>query len=317
MPVSAEYGSSMEQPARPGGRAALVGTLTVERFGFDGFTIRRNDYGGSTAGFVAVYTGRVLGNQIAGEVLWSWPGRWNRTPTGQWAGTVLEPADYTLLDPNLACNPFYAISSQEALERGTQAIDAKHADDGVCWLRMAADKGNPTAQGFLAAILYKGIGVPVNLPEAVALAQKAVEGGSYIGERCLWLMYGNGDGLPKDAAKAEYWRGRAELDKLAAIQAEQKADEELRRQQLDARTLQNQQAQLQASAQQRQVRQNIQGLLLLGLMLGAFAAEFDGPSESGGSNPQLDRYNSLERQCRTGASSYACQQLHPFFRDDH
>lgn len=293
-------------------------TLSVERFGFDGITIRRNDYAGSTPGFVAVYTGRILGKQIEGEVTWSWPGRWHNSPKGTWAATVVEPANYTILDPNLACKPSYVMSSQEALERGAQAINAKNAVTGTCWLRMSAAKGNPTAQGLLAAILYKGIGVPVNLPEAAALAQKASESGNYVGERCLWLMYANGEGLPKDPAKAEYWRAKAQQDKLAAIQAEQEAEEEFKRQQEDALRFQMQQSRLQQSnTQQIQLRQNVQSLVLLGLFLGAFAADFDTPSGGSDNNDfEMNRYDSLDRQCRSG-KSYACYQLHPFSSDDH
>jgi hypothetical protein len=269
--------------------------LTVERFDFDGIVIRRIDFAGRTPGINALYTGKMRGNRIEGDVTWSWPGHWNKSPSGKWSATVMEPTNYSILDPNVSCTSTSRVSADEALERGVQAVQAKNAVTGSCWLRISARQGNANAQGFLAAILYRGVGVPVNRPEAVVWAQKASEQGNYVGERCLSLIYGNGDGLPKDPSKAEYWRAKAEQDKLASIQAEQKVEDERKREQ--------QAIQLAMARQsQAQFRQNLQGVIMFGLILGAIAGDSD--SSGGSRHPDgLDRYNALKESCADGFTS--------------
>jgi hypothetical protein len=290
----------------PSGASA---TLIVDRFNFDNVTVRRNDRSGSTPGFVAVYTGKVIGNQLLGQVDWYWPGHWSRHVNGKWAATILEPASYNIIDPNIPCRSSYAISPSESLERGAMATEAHKAIIGACWLQMSADAGNATAQGMLAAIYYKGIGVPVNLPEAVRLAKKAAEQDNYVGERCLWLMYSSGKGLPKDPAKADYWRAKADQDKLAAVKADEQEQQQLAEQQQEARRYQAQQAQLQQRAvAELQFRQNAQSLALIGLLLGIFASDFDSePSSSGSSGIYTNPYN--HNQCYSGNGG--CGSLPP------
>ena len=75
--------------------------LTIERFDFDDVVIRREDVVGRTPGITAIYTGKIQGNRIEGNVTWSWPGHWNKSPSSTWYATVLEPANYTLIDPKL------------------------------------------------------------------------------------------------------------------------------------------------------------------------------------------------------------------------
>jgi hypothetical protein len=279
-------------------------TLTVEKFGFDGVTVRRNDYSGSTPGFVAVYSGKVIGNQLFGEVLWSWPGHWNHSPTGKWAGSVLEPANYNIIDPSIPCDSKYSISPAEAADRGVMAITGHDAQGGACWLRMAADAGNVPAQGMLAALDYKGMGVAVNLPEALDLARKAARQGSYLADRLLSLMYGNGEGVPKDPAKADYWRTKADQDKLAADRDTQQEQQQLAQQQQEARGFQAEQAQLQNRASvQPQVRPNLQDLALIALLLGNA-----GGSGTAGGNSRA-RLEQLESQLKE--AQYECRQINP------
>ena len=75
--------------------------LTIERFDFDSVVIRREDVVGRTPGITAIYTGKIQGNRIEGNVTWSWPGHWNKSPSSTWYATVLEPANYALIDPKL------------------------------------------------------------------------------------------------------------------------------------------------------------------------------------------------------------------------
>jgi TPR repeat protein len=247
-------------------------TLTVERFDFNGVTIRRQDNSGSTPGFVAVYTGKVIGNQIFGEELMSWPGHWSRSPTGTWAATIVAPADYNILDTSIACDPNYSVSTKEALVRGELAMRVQHAPGAVCWLRIAAGAGDATAQGLLATLLWEGVGATVNLAEAADLAQHSASQGNFIGEGCLSLMYETGQGLPKDSDKAQFWRAKAEQDKITAGQAEQKERELLTQQLQQSRALQAQQSQPQQHAGappangQSAVERNLQSLARMAAM---------------------------------------------------
>lgn len=278
-------------------------TLTPERFGFDGVTVRRNDISGSTKGFVAVYTGKVYGNQLMGEVDWYWPGHWNHHIMGKWAATILEPADYNVIDPGIACDGKYGVSPEEGVERGVMAITAHRAQTGACWLRMSADAGNATAQGMLAALELRGIDVALNLSEAVRLAQQAAGQGSYLGERCLSLMYESGKGVEKDSGKASYWREKAERDRLAAVKVQQQEQDQLAQQQKEARGYQAQQAQRQHSAvaAAQQPRLNLQNLALLGMLLGG-----DDGNSGGGSRADI---NSLESQVQD--AEHDCHAVGP------
>jgi hypothetical protein len=65
--------------------------LTVERYDAEGITIHRNDQAGVTAGLQAVYTGKLKGNQIEGEIAWEWPPQLKGTH-GIWNATIEEPA---------------------------------------------------------------------------------------------------------------------------------------------------------------------------------------------------------------------------------
>lgn len=279
-------------------------TLTVEKFGFDGVKLRRNDYSGSTPGFVAVYTGKVIGNQLFGEVLWSWPGHWTHSGTGKWAASILEPANYNIIDPSVPCDSKYAISPGEAADRGILAVAGHDAQAGACWLRMAAGAGNVSAQGMLAALDYRGMGVAVNLPEALDLAQAAAGQGSYLADRVLSLMYGNGEGVPQDLTKADYWRSKSDQDKLAADRVTQEEQQRLVQQQQEARGFQAEQTRLQNRAGvQPQIRQSVQSMALIALLLGQV-----GGSGRVGGNPQA-RLEQLESQLRD--AKYECRQINP------
>jgi len=301
----------------PGG---YVATLTVERFGFDGVTIHRHDTSGPKPGAVAVYTGKIIGDQLTGEIQWSWPGHSDQLHKGPFAATILEPKGFSLIDPDIPCDSPYTIPPKEAADRGVMAIEAHQAETGACWLRRAANAGNAAAEGMLATLEYKGMGVPVNLPEAANLAQKSARQGNYLGERCLSLLYANGQGLPKDAAKAEYWRAKAVKDKSVSDEAERQEDQQLAKEQQDARAFQARQAgsqqtgsQQNASAQQRN-RQTLQALALLGLVAGGGG---DDSCDSGDSRTRIyclqSKVDKADRDCRsdpTGRDDQAVEACH-------
>ena len=71
--------------------SGAVAALSVERFDSDAIVIRRTDTGGSTPGLTAIYTGKLTGNRIDGDVTWSWSGFRNKTATGKWYATIGAP----------------------------------------------------------------------------------------------------------------------------------------------------------------------------------------------------------------------------------
>jgi hypothetical protein len=83
--------------------------------------------------------------------------------------------------------------------------------------------------------------------------------------------------------QAEYWCGKSEQDKLAAMVAEKKAQEQRRQQQL----------------QPNARRRNLQGPIMLGLLLGTLASDSDsGPSAYNDSDERYRRgeYQPLQRR---------------------
>lgn len=188
---------------------------------------------------------------------------------------------------NVPCDASSHISIAEANERAEQLMEANDLVSATCWLRIGAKQGDAEAEGSLATILYRGIGVPVNVPEAAIWAEKASAQNYFLGEHVMSLMYASGNGKPKDPAKAEFWRARYEKDKLASERAQQQA-QEAQRQRAQAQAQQNQEA----------------GMLMLQLLLGAFSAD----SDSRGSTFGPNRYDENKSGCAAGYSS-ACARI--------
>jgi hypothetical protein len=68
--------------------------LAIQRFDAEQVVIRRTDTGASTRGATAVYTGRVHGHRIDGDVVYNWPGHWGNKPmTLHWYADILDPND--------------------------------------------------------------------------------------------------------------------------------------------------------------------------------------------------------------------------------
>lgn len=75
-----------------------VAELTIKQFDDNGIAILRKDLPASSSyGLIAIYTGRLYGNQIHGYATWSWPGHWdNRRPSDKWIATVRNVASSDL-----------------------------------------------------------------------------------------------------------------------------------------------------------------------------------------------------------------------------
>jgi len=142
--------------------------------------------------------------------------------------------------PDIPCNSStFQGSGAEAAARGSHAVELKNYQTASCWLHIGADKGNPDAEGMLAAMLYKGLSGPPSYAQALGWAQKSAAQDSYLGDRVLSLMYASGHGVAKDDWQAQFWDTKAEKDKAAAVLAEQQVQQ---RQQQQAQRAQAQQA---------------------------------------------------------------------------
>ena len=93
-----------------------------------------------------------------------------------------------------------------AFTRGRKAAaDLKDFSTAACWFRIAANQGEPRAQGMLAYLLYEGKGTDRDYPQAFSWAQKSAERKDMLGEMVLVTLYKEGKGVPADPQKAAYW----------------------------------------------------------------------------------------------------------------
>jgi TPR repeat protein len=100
-------------------------------------------------------------------------------------------------------------SPEEALARGTlYLLVLKDEKTAACWTRTSADAGNRDAQDAYAYDLWKGIGVPQNLPEALSRFQRSAMQGSFYAAEDLADMFAKGEGVPVSNQRARYWRTR-------------------------------------------------------------------------------------------------------------
>ncbi|MCH7693774.1 MAG: sel1 repeat family protein, partial [Proteobacteria bacterium] len=75
--------------------------------------------------------------------------------------------------------------------------------------RRAAEQGSVVAQINLAAMYYKGQGVPQDDAEAATWYRKAADQGDAVAQNNIGLMYDNGRGVPQDYGAAVKWYRRA------------------------------------------------------------------------------------------------------------
>lgn len=80
------------------GNNGALAKLSILQFDSDGIVILRTEMPKSVSyGLSALYTGKMIGDRIAGYATWSWPGHWNnRNPAGKWSATVREDASQDL-----------------------------------------------------------------------------------------------------------------------------------------------------------------------------------------------------------------------------
>lgn len=83
---------------------------------------------------------------------------------------------------------------------------------------IAAELGNPFAQGMLGQMYFRGLGVNRDSVQAAEWYRKAAEQGHAGAQCCLGAMYSNGEGVTKDKTKAVEWLRKAAEQRNALAQ---------------------------------------------------------------------------------------------------
>lgn len=71
---------------------------------------------------------------------------------------------------------------------------------------VAANEGDAKGEAAVAVMLHDGIGTKQDFTKAIFWARESAKLGNRLGETELMQMYANGDGTPKNPAKAEELR---------------------------------------------------------------------------------------------------------------
>ncbi len=81
----------------------------------------------------------------------------------------------------------------------------RNTDEGIKWLRRAAESGEPVAQIQLGARYDYGLGLPQSDTDAFAWYRKAADQGSAIAQLYIGIMYNDGRGVSGDLVAAHMW----------------------------------------------------------------------------------------------------------------
>jgi hypothetical protein len=193
-----------------------VAELTV--VAFDGTTIHihRADPVGSYssefvngAEFYADYYGTISGNRIEGQVVYmgnGHPDTWHATIVNE--NFCTERAGKCPLTPD------------ELSVLGRRASEAKMYAPAFRCFELAAVKGDPDGEGFVATMIMNGWREKLTPEQIVALLKDSASHDSYAGEKGLAQAYEDGVIIPKDPKQAAYWNDRA-----ATWQARKEAQE--------------------------------------------------------------------------------------------
>jgi len=82
-------------------------------------------------------------------------------------------------------------------------------EKGQYWAEIAAEKGTPEDQSYLAYLFEKGTIIPQDFEKAMYWLTKAAEGGYASAQKELALAYADGDKVPQDKEKSVYWYTKA------------------------------------------------------------------------------------------------------------
>ena len=99
-----------------------------------------------------------------------------------------------------------ALSPKEAFSKGIDCLGTEENEEGVKWVRMAAEQGLDLAQNFLGELYEAGYGGLEEDPaEAVRWYRKAAEQGLDDAQFRLGFCYINGIGVAENPAEASLW----------------------------------------------------------------------------------------------------------------
>jgi len=101
-----------------------------------------------------------------------------------------------------------AVFSDE-LEEGRAALELAEYRTAATHFAHAAEAGNAAAQYELATLYHEGDGVPRDLARAIYWYTHAAEQGNTPAQYWLCVMHREGIGVPRDYAEAFYWCHRA------------------------------------------------------------------------------------------------------------
>jgi hypothetical protein len=224
-------------------RSGAIGNLTIKSFTPDDILILRRDTGGSTPGIAAIYTGKLHGNRIDGNVTWSWPGHFAKSPTGTWYATFDEPKTNTnknsiisqarpkpspdlpapLPDPPVSRGPisktmdrgmFTTLSTSDPPEVSrvsdvdawakAEVFEAQNKfSDALFWFERAASKGDMEAASEIGFFYQRGLGVQLNNEMAVRWYEVATAAGDMVAMRRLAVMLFRGLGVQQDLVRSD------------------------------------------------------------------------------------------------------------------
>ena len=80
-----------------------------------------------------------------------------------------------------------------------------HQAEAMKWYRLAADRGDASAQFNLGIIYDEGLGVPRDYAEAMKWYSRAANQGFASAQYNLGAMYFEGRGVPEDFVQAHMW----------------------------------------------------------------------------------------------------------------
>jgi hypothetical protein len=182
-----------------------VAKLTVTAFDGTTIHIHRADPVGSYssqfingAEFYADYYGTISGNRIEGQVVYMGNGH-----PDTWHATIVNGDFCTERAGKCPLNP------DQLSVLGRRASEAKMYAPAFRCFELAAAKGDPDGEGFVATMMMNGWGEKLTPAQVVALLKDSASHDSYAGEKGLAQAYADGVLVPKDPKQAAYWNDRA------------------------------------------------------------------------------------------------------------
>jgi uncharacterized protein len=100
-----------------------------------------------------------------------------------------------------ALGPAHAVT----VRQGVAALQRHDYTAAAAIFSAMAQRGDPSAQAYLALLYSKGFGVPQNYTAAAFWYHRAAEQGHSGAQYMLGLLYDRGFGVPQDVVEAEKW----------------------------------------------------------------------------------------------------------------